>query len=263
MRDYSKVHTFVICAYKESEYLEEAIISLKKQKVKSRIMIATSTDNNYIRHLADKYDLEVRVNSAKQISIGKDFNFALSVGKTDLVTVVHQDDKYKWDYSENVIREYQENPDALIFFTDYMEIRDGKTIQKSRLLRIKRLLLSPLKINDRMRYFKRMVISLGNPILCPSVTFNMNKTKLPVFDEHYKSNVDWYAWEKLSREKGRFVYIPKKLSYHRIHNGQETVRTINDKIRTKEDYEMLRKFWPKSIAKMINRVYQMGEDYYK
>ena len=41
-------HTFVICAYKESAFLEECILSLKKQTVRSNILIATSTPNKYI-----------------------------------------------------------------------------------------------------------------------------------------------------------------------------------------------------------------------
>ena len=45
-------HTFVICAYKESEFLEECILSLKKQTVRSNIFIATSTPNKYIDDIA-------------------------------------------------------------------------------------------------------------------------------------------------------------------------------------------------------------------
>lgn len=42
-------HTFAICAYKESPYLEECIIHhLWNQTVKSEIFIATSTPNKYI-----------------------------------------------------------------------------------------------------------------------------------------------------------------------------------------------------------------------
>ena len=49
MGDMSAKHTFVICAYKESAYLEECILSLKQQTVKSNIIMITSTPNNYIR----------------------------------------------------------------------------------------------------------------------------------------------------------------------------------------------------------------------
>ena len=41
-------HTFVICAYKESAFLEECIESLEKQNKKSKILLATSTPNYYI-----------------------------------------------------------------------------------------------------------------------------------------------------------------------------------------------------------------------
>ena len=50
-------HTFVICAYKESKFLEECIISLKKQSINSEIFIATSTPNKYIEDIAKKYGI--------------------------------------------------------------------------------------------------------------------------------------------------------------------------------------------------------------
>ncbi len=55
-------HTFVVCAYKESEYLKECIESLLAQTVKSRIVIATSTPNEHIRSIACRYRLDVCVN---------------------------------------------------------------------------------------------------------------------------------------------------------------------------------------------------------
>lgn len=262
MKDYSKLHTFVICAYKESEFLEEAILSLQNQTVKSHIVIATSTPNSYIKKLASKYHISVIPNQTPKSNIGKDFNFSISVADTPLVTIAHQDDKYDPDYAESVIKAYKKYPDALIIFTDYQEIKKGKNISKSKMLRTKRILLSPLKINNHAKFFKRLSIAFGDPILCPSVTFNMQKLTLPIFDEHYKSDVDWYAWEKLSRKKGRFLYIPQMLSYHRIHAGQETVKTINANVRIKEDYEMFTKFWPKPIARTIAHFYRKSEKLY-
>ena len=47
-------HTFAICAYKESEYLEECIKSLKNQTVSTNIILATSTPNDYISGLCSK-----------------------------------------------------------------------------------------------------------------------------------------------------------------------------------------------------------------
>ena len=90
MKEY-KNHTFAICAYKESQYLEECIKSLKKQTVKSNIIMATSTPNEHIKNLAEKYNIELFINDGEK-GIGPDWNFAVSKTKTDYVTVAHQDD---------------------------------------------------------------------------------------------------------------------------------------------------------------------------
>ena len=45
-------HTFVICAYKESPYLEACIQSLQAQTVPSRILMVTSTPNPWIEKLS-------------------------------------------------------------------------------------------------------------------------------------------------------------------------------------------------------------------
>ena len=52
-----KNHTFAICAYKESKYLEKCIESLEKQTVKSNIIMITSTPNDYIKNIAQKHNI--------------------------------------------------------------------------------------------------------------------------------------------------------------------------------------------------------------
>ena len=52
-----KNHTFVLCAYKESQFLEECVQSLLAQTVKSKILISTSTPNDHIKGIAEKYNL--------------------------------------------------------------------------------------------------------------------------------------------------------------------------------------------------------------
>ena len=58
-------HTFAICAYKESEFLEECILSLVNQTVKTNIIMATSTTNDYIKNLANKYQIPLFIRNGK------------------------------------------------------------------------------------------------------------------------------------------------------------------------------------------------------
>ena len=55
----AKDHTFAICAYGESRYLENCIESVFAQKIKTNVIIATSTPNDYIKGLAEKYNIQI------------------------------------------------------------------------------------------------------------------------------------------------------------------------------------------------------------
>ena len=69
-----KNHTFVICAYKESPFLEECILSLKNQSIESYIIMITSTPSLYISQLAEKYEIPLYINKGEK-GIVQDWNF--------------------------------------------------------------------------------------------------------------------------------------------------------------------------------------------
>ena len=97
-------------------------------------------------------------------------------------------------------------------------------------------------------------------ICCPAVSFVQKNVPKDKFASELKCDVDWFAWEKLSRENGRFVFVSKSLMGHRIDESTTTTKIISEGIRTKEDLKIYRKFWPEFIAKMINKLYVKSED---
>lgn len=253
--------TFVICAYKESPYLEECICSLKQQKISVHIILVTSTPNAYIEALVKKYELEYYINRGKS-GIAEDWNFGYRMARSRIVTLAHQDDVYKPEFAGEVLLKVNEHRCPLIAFTDYGELRNGKYVTENRLLKIKRIMLFPLRNKklQEIRFIRRRILSIGSPICCPSVTLIKENLPKVIFTPGYRSNVDWQAWERLSRRKGAFVYCTDILMFHRIHENSATTAIIQDNDRTKEDYEMFCKFWPKWIAGMIEYFYRKGED---
>lgn len=230
-------HTFAICAYKESEYLEECIRSLKNQTVSTNIILATSTPNKYIKGLCDKYHIAMYVNNGEH-GITQDWNFAYSRANTKYVTIAHQDDIYEPDYVENLLCYIKKAGKPIIFFTDYGELRDGKKVYDNKLLNIKRIMLLPLrqKLFWNSKFVRRRVLSFGSPICCPSVTYVKENCPEVVFKSGFRSDEDWEAWEMLSRREGAFVYCNKPLMMHRIHEDSETSKILGDNARTEEDY---------------------------
>lgn len=255
-------HTFVVCAYKKSPYLEKCIVSLIKQSEPSNIIIATSTPNDLIRTISLKYGCTLFVRSGIS-EISDDWNYAINCAKTQLVTIAHQDDIYCECYVSHMLKHLNEAKNPLIFFGNYNEIRSEKKHCSSKMLRIKRFLLGTYS-NSMLRsrsFFKRLPISFGNPICCPSVTYVLDKLPNPLFNKGFRSNLDWDAWERISLLKGDFVYDKEIIMLHRVHENSETSACIQNDIRTNEDLEMLKRFWPNKIATMINKVYYKAQKY--
>lgn len=254
MREY-KNHTFAICAYKESQYLEECIKSLKNQTIKSNIIMATSTPNDYIKNLAKKYEIELFVNDGEK-GIGQDWNFAVSKTKTDYVTVAHQDDIYCETYLEEIVNKLEKGKDFIIAFSDYNEIKNGETIPLTTNLKIKKILLFPLRINNKWKISKKFALAFGSSICCPAVTVNTKVLGKKPYKTELKCDLDWDSWYEFSKIKGRFLYINKPLMKHRIHEESETSNLIQNNTRLEEDFLMFKKFWPEWIAKILMKKYK-------
>ena len=263
-RDIQDMHTFVVCAYGESPYLEECIESLLMQKLQSQIGLSAAQETDFLLKIADRYHLPLYIRNGTA-NLAKDWNFALSVANTELVTLAHQDDVYLPDYSRGIYEGYQMSKraglDPIMLFTDYRELRDGKIVSDSSLLKIKHLMLSPLKNSCawNSRFVRRRILSMGSAICCPSVTLCRRHIPDELFKGNLQSNIDWQAWEELSRQNGAFVYWAKPLMCHRIHEASTTNRLLMNEQRKYEDLYMFRKFWPESMARMIAAAYRFNE----
>ena len=151
----------------------------------------------------------------------------------------------------------------LIVFSDYYEIREEGKVYSNTNLKIKRILLFPLRSRflASTKFGKRLSLRFGNAISCPAVTFDKDNINTnDIFKCDFVCDVDWYAWEKLSKKSGKFTFIKKPLMGHRVHEDSTTTEIINGRIRTKEDLIMFQKFWPNFIAKFINKFYVKAED---
>lgn len=261
MRYLPSDHTFALCAYGDSPYLEGCIRSLKAQSIQSNILIATSTPSKTIDKLAAEYGIPLFINPDKK-GIGADWNFAYDAAETDLVTITHQDDLYERGYTENLIRDLNSAKDPIIWFCDYYELRNGNKVLNNRNLRIKKVMLAPFRIKSfqNSRFIRRTILAFGSPICCPSVTYvKANAGLRGNFSTEMKVSLDWDQWEKLSKKSGSFIYNSEPLMCHRIHLASATTALIASNTRDKEDLYMYQRFWPNWIAKHLSRVYASSE----
>lgn len=228
--------------------------------MKSNIIMVTSTPNKFLMELSEKYAIPLHTNMGEG-GIAGDWNFGLSMVRTPIATIAHQDDVYEPWYTEKILQYMNRGKHPLICFTDYGEIRNGVKEKSNRLLNVKRMMLVPLRPGwaSKSVFLRRRVLSFGSPISCPTVSYFLPNLPLPVFASDYKSDLDWQAWEKISRRKGDFLFCKEICMYHRIHEESTTTEVLQEHERCKEDLEMFMKFWPKGIAGILEWFYKNSE----
>lgn len=250
-------HTFAVCAYMQSPYLEECILSLVNQRQKSKIIMSTSTDNDFIRDLSVKYNITLYINYGKG-GMQDNWNFAYSKAETPFVTIVHQDDYYHADFSVYINSTINKYNSIILIHTNYNDVVNGRVIDRNLNNRLRCILNFPIRFQlfARRKFFRRLALSFGNSICCPSVTYNKRIIKESPFHSTLVMAVDWDLYYSLAKRNGTFVYISKALIYKRLHRESETNGTIQNGQRYNDDLTMFKKIWPEGIAKIILNFYK-------
>lgn len=255
-------HTFVVPAFGEPKWIEQCLESIQRQTSRSRIVVTTSTPNALLSSIAGRRNIPLIVNPVSR-GIAADWNFALAQADTRWVSLAHQDDWYDARYVELCLAHASAARNPILVFTDASETVDGESRDVVN-ARVKRALsavafLRSGSIESRLR--RRLLLSFGNPIPCPSVMINRVAVPGFRFPDGWKSNLDWSAWVSLSRMPGAFVRVPQPLVHRTIHSDAATTQSLSD--RAAEDDRMFRELWPSPIAAGLSRAYGASRRVYK
>jgi hypothetical protein len=254
-------HTFVIPVYLAAPSLGILIESLRAQiGTPSEILLTTSTPSEDLKAFAKSHALPLHVNLQRQ-DIASDWNFALAAATTKLVTLAHQDDFFGRFYVSRLSDALRGNAAAVLAFCDYSEHTSRGARATNINLRIKRALCQRAfgarecvtSTHDKVR-----LLSLGNPICCPSVMFDRSALPDFRFPSGFRTNLDWMAWLELARRPGGFVYVRDRLVSKGVHEESATTATIANRERQREDRALFDILWPRPVAATLAAVYRLG-----
>ena len=254
-------HVFAVPAFGEARWLERCLASLRNQSVPSAIVVTTSTPNARIAAAAQQCRAPLVVNP-RAAGIASDWNFALEQANAGWATLAHQDDWYEPRYVEACLATAATARRPILVFTDATETVDGDTRTLLN-TRVKRAISRGAFIGSQSieaQWRKRLLLSFGNPVPCPSVMINRDEARDFRFPEGWRSNLDWRAWYDLAERPGSFVYISKPLVHRTMHRDAETTRALAD--RAIEDARMFRELWPAPIAAALNVLYAPSRHLY-
>ena len=275
------LHTFAVCAYKDSPYLEECIRSLKAQErvtdasgtelwgTSSEIICCTSTPSPFIRKITEKYQIPLYVREGES-NIREDWLFAYRKARGRLVTIAHQDDVYRKNYAVELKKAYRRYPDLLVFVSDYLTLKmqqDGtaraEALDTVRL--VKKLLRLPLRLHalaDRT-WVKKSSVLFGNSLCCPACTYHKALIGEDMFHSEYEFALDWDNLYELAGKKGRFYCVEKPLLAYRVHEGATTKACIEDNRRSSDETAMFRKMWPDWVVRLLMHFYKKAYKEYE
>jgi len=257
-------HTFVILAYNKSKYIDACIQSLNAQTVKSNILISTSTPSDFLEQLGEKYKIPIKINPIRN-GIATDWSFAYNISQSKYLTLAHQDDLYLPEYVEQCVQSAENSRQNLITFTNYLELYDDRLHNNSLVLRIKRMILLPFFINRihlANPFLKKLLLSFGNPVCCPTIMYNRQKIGKFIFNNDFQMNLDWEAALRLASVKGAFTYNRNKLLIRRLHSESESTISLENNNRLQEDLKVFNSVWPHSIARILMKIYVKCYQYY-
>lgn len=254
------IHSFAVMAYGDSEHLANCIDSLLAQTEKSDIYITTSTPSAYIEKVSARYAIPVYINKCSK-GISEDWSYSYSQCNTDYVTLAHQDDIYLSHYTRRSLEVAEKCSDNLITFTDYFQLQGSELFRWNINLAVKRFLLLPIIIKGSWNnsLIRRIMVTFGNPICCPSVMYHKRRIGEFRFSKEYSYNLDWDAWIRLAAIDGAFSYVNAPLICHRIHAGSQTSLQISSKHRREEELMCLKRLMPASWALFYGKLYKFGE----
>lgn len=247
-------HTFAVCAYKESPYLEKCLSSVVNQKEKSNVIICTPTPNEYIKGIAEKYNVKLFVNPDSNSDMQGSWNFAMTCAETDYVTICHQDDYYSEKYYQEVKSSLKS--DLLYLHTGYSDVIESKgqsivKVSKNALFKRMIHLFFANNWQSNKIFFKKWDLRFGNSVCCPTCTYNKSNLTHPVFTSKLTHGVDWDLYINMACRQGRVTYVRKQLVYKRTHLEAQTLTDIQTGVRKKEDILLYSRMWPKPIAKVF------------
>jgi hypothetical protein len=254
-------HTFAIPVYLAAPSLAALVSSLNAQVgARSKILLTTSTPSTELDAFSKRLDLPLLINP-QRLGIASDWNFALAATDTQFVTIAHQDDIFGPAYVSRLQRAFHAHQGAILAFCDYSEHSPRGARKTNINLRIKSALCRRAfgghecieEPRDKLR-----LLSLGNPICCPSVM--LDRTAIPDFHfpNGFRTNLDWMAWLELARQPGGFVYVREDLVSKGVHPESATTATIANCERQREDRAIFDSLWPRPVSATLAALYKFG-----
>ena len=235
--------TFAIPFYSGVPYLRRAIESVQAQSLNDWVCIVVDdagTETETEAAVASYGDTRIRyVRNQNNLGLAGNWNEALRISDTPLVTLLHSDDELMPGYGEAVIAAHVAHPDAVAVFTRASIIDTDSKPVFSFPDRIKRITES-LKGSAATVSGEQGLNGLlrGQYIFCPTLCYRASRLEPDPFQARWRMVADLEFLASTLLRGGEFVGIPEELYAYRRHEESQTALLTATTERFDEEIEI-------------------------
>ncbi|AKL72390.1 glycosyl transferase [Actinobacteria bacterium IMCC26256] len=235
--------TFAIPFYSGVPYLRRAIESVREQSLQDWVCIVVDdagAETDTEAAVASYGDTRIRyVRNQNNLGLAGNWNEALRISDTPLVTLLHSDDELMPGYGEAVIAAHVAHPNAVAVFTRASIIDTDSKPVFSFPDRIKRITES-LKGSAATVSGEQGLNGLlrGQYIFCPTLCYRASRLEPDPFQARWRMVADLEFLASTLLRGGEFVGIPEELYAYRRHEESQTALLTATTERFDEEIEI-------------------------
>jgi glycosyltransferase involved in cell wall biosynthesis len=208
--------------YNYEKFIGETIESVLKQTYKNfeLVIVDNGSTDASVKIIESYQDSRIRLyKNDSNIPVYENINKAQNLAKGELVAILHSDDKYEADFLENIVTAYNKHPDQKVFVTGVFLFHH----EENKVIIQRPFESGGLKTKDEVLLNLLKVNNIGNGV---NVVYHRDCLQTAgLFSDKYRYSADLDLWFRLSSHHD-FIYIPKILTYYRIHNSNLS-HTVN------------------------------------
>lgn len=235
--------TFAIPFYSGVPYLRRAIESVQAQSLQDWVCIVVDdagAETETEAAVASYGDPRISyVRNQINLGLAGNWNQALRISDTPLVTLLHSDDELMPGYGEAVIAAHVAHPNAVAVFTRASIIGADSKPVFSLPDRIKRIIES-LKGSETTVSGEEGLNGLlrGQYIFCPTLCYRASRLEPDPFQARWRMVADLEFLASTILKGGEFVGIPEELYSYRRHEESQTALLTATTERFDEEIEI-------------------------
>ncbi len=194
------------------------------------------------------------VRNSKNHTMAGNWNYAIELANTELVTLLHDDDLLAPDYVEKMLQFAQQFPTSSAYYCDVKLIDENGVGTWTVADKVKSFIRPNKHINHIAGDEGLASLLKGCYVFCPTVCYRKSKLPQPLFKSHWKMVTDFQCYFDLLVKGETMSGLSEKLYLYRRHQNNQTAKLTANMERFEEEvalYEFiktqLKNHWPKSV----------------